>query len=99
MDCKVKGGLGFFFQPKTAHVTLVRVRTEGRVWEEATPSTASAKMAGKDPPVNRVRPLESIVGLEQRPVEIITFSCVAIKSDVLLQKKKQSHQVLDSLVS
>ena len=45
----------FFLQPRTAHVTRVRARMEGRVSEEETPSPASARTAGRDPPVHRVR--------------------------------------------
>lgn len=47
--------LVFAPQPKTARVTRGRVRTEGRVSEEETPSPASARTAGRDPPVLRVR--------------------------------------------
>lgn len=36
-------------------MTRVRARTEGRVSEEETPSPASARTAGRDPPVHRVR--------------------------------------------
>lgn len=41
-------------QPRTARATRGPVRTEGRAWEEATSSPASARTAGKDPRARRV---------------------------------------------
>lgn len=41
-------------QPRTAHVPPVLVPTVEPVWEEVTPSPASAKRAGKDSPVAKV---------------------------------------------
>lgn len=49
-----------FLQLRTAHVTRARARMEGRASEEEMPSPASAKTAGRDPPVHRVRHHESL---------------------------------------
>lgn len=55
--CSVQRVLTFFvvpLQPRTAAVCPTPVRTEGPVWSTATPSTASARKAGKDLPALRV---------------------------------------------
>lgn len=49
-----------FPQPRTAHAPPVLVPTVGPVWEEETPSPASAKKAGKAPPVARVSSSSSL---------------------------------------
>lgn len=41
-------------QPRTARATRDPARTEGRAWEEATSSPASARTAGKGPRARRV---------------------------------------------
>lgn len=70
--------LSLFFQPRTAHAPPVPVPTVEPVWEEETPSPASARRAGKAPPVAKVSFLCSFAYNKHKSQHVVSCNVLII---------------------